>query len=181
MDASCDRAKVLVAGGGGFEIVQDGARVWCFDRRTRGPWVGVWVAGGLASLLLINALVMGAISIAGQGSWIVVAVELVLAGVAFAVARVFHRLRKRRDAAPRSSMRPLVIIDLDDQMVLDGAGRPIAPVAEVAAARAMALTSSAPALVLRPPKGRGIEVFRGSILGGGLGDAQAVFGRLGFR
>lgn len=181
MDANPDRASVLVAGGGGFEIVQDGAMVWCFDRRTRGPWVGVLVAGGVSGILGINAIVMTALSITGQGSWVVVAIELGIALVAGLVAYVFHQVRKARDAASRSTLRPLVILDLDRAVVMDGVGRPIAPLAEVTAQRAMVITSSAPALVLRFPKGGSIEVFRGSLFGGGLGEAQGAFRRLGLR
>lgn len=179
MDANPDRARVLVAGGGGFEIVQDGSMVWCFDRRTRGPWTGVLVASGVAGILGLNAVLMAVLQMAAEWSFVVVAIELGVALLASGVARVFHVVRKGRDARPRSELRALAILDLERRMMLDGAGRPIAPLGEVVAQRAMVITSSAPALVLRPKKGRGIEVFRGSLFGGGLGDATAVLRRFG--
>jgi len=56
----------------------------------------------------------------------------------------------------------------------------IARVAQVRATRAMLIGSSAPAVTLRLPGGAGIEVYRGTLIGGGVDHALEALARLGF-
>jgi hypothetical protein len=72
------------------------------------------------------------------------------------------------------------MVDRTNATLLDGQGTVIAPLAQVRAGRGMLIGSSAPALFLRPPSGGRIEVFRGSLFGGGIERAQLGLAELGF-
>lgn len=178
------RATVLVENAG-FEIVEHDGRVWFFDRRSWGPGVAAAVSGGVAGLVAVNAIVFLAALVAGSpiGPWPVLLVELALAAVAGAVCMFAVQLRSRRLSRPRAELAPLAMVDRRDAqaILLDGSGRPIVPVTEVRAGKALQIGSSAPAVVLRIPGRRVLRVFRGSLFGGGIESALEVLRRLGFR
>lgn len=179
------RPRVL-AEGAGFEIVATGDRVWFFDRRTRGPMIAASVSGGVAAIATINAVLLTTSRLAGgglDGPWgaiAIVLIMLIIAVLAGSICRFSLQLRRRRLERPHAELRPLAIVDRTTGMLLDGDGRTIAPVHQVRAGRAMLISSSAPSVALRPPRGGRIDVFRGTLIGGGIDGALRVLAELGF-
>lgn len=178
-----DRGARVIAANAGFEIVEVGERVWFFDRRTRGPVIAAAVSGGVAGITLINAMMIGLGNLSGGGfgaPWWVVLLLVGIAALAGGICRATLAIRERRASCPRASLRAIVMVDRASGTLLDGGGQAIAATTQVRAARGMLIGSSAPALVLRPPDGRRIEVFRGSLFGTGLDGALAAMAELGF-
>lgn len=178
-----DRSARILIEHAGFEIVEAGDRVWFFDRRTRGPIIAASVSGGLAAIASINALLLATSLLAGAGlgaSWLAVAIVAALALLASLVCAGSLKLLRLRRARPRAELAAIVIVDRSTQTLLDGSARPLAPVAQVRATRAMLIGSSAPAVTLRLPGGAGIEVYRGTLIGGGVDHALEALARLGF-
>lgn len=178
-----DRSARLIAANVGFEIVEVGDRVWFFDRRTRGPGITAAVSGGLAGITLINGGLMTLGNLTGGefgAPWLVV---LALAGVvalAGGVCRAALGVRQRRVNCPRAELTPIVMVDRASGTLLDSEGQTIAALAQVRATRGVPIGTSASSLVLRPPDGRRIEVFRGSLMIGGLERALTGLAELGF-
>ncbi|KIG14450.1 hypothetical protein DB30_06793 [Enhygromyxa salina] len=178
-----DRSARIIAANAGFEIVEVEGRVWFFDRRTRGPGIAAAVSGGVAGITLINAFVMALGALSGAnlgGSWWGALALGGVAALAGGVCRAALALRQRRLGCKRADLRPIAMVDRAGGTVLDARGTAIAPVAQVRAGRGMLIGSSAPALFLRPPGGGRIEVFRGSLFGGGIERAQVALAKLGF-
>lgn len=178
-----DRSARVLAENAGFEIVALGDRVWFFNRRTFGPAIAASVSGGVAAIASINALLITISLLAGGGidaPWLAVVIVIAVALLASSICWASLKLRRRRLERPRTELRPLAMVDRTAGMLLDGDGQSIAPVAQVRAGRGMLIGSSAPAVVLRPPRGRRIEVGRGSLAGGGIDQALAVLAELGF-
>ncbi len=65
-------------------------------------------------------------------------------------------------------------------MLLDADARLLAPIAQVRGGRALLIGSSAPAVALWPPRRGRIDVFRGSIIGGGIEPALRALAEYGF-
>lgn len=178
-----DRGARVIAANAGFEIIEVGGRVWFFDRRTRGPVIAAAVSGGVAGITLINASLMGLGNLTGGefgAPWVVLLVLVGIAALAGGICRAALTIRQRRANCPRAGLRPIVMVDPERGMLLDGDGQAIAAITQVRAARGMLIGSSAPALVLKPPGKRRIEVFRGSLFGTGLDSALAAMAGLGF-
>ncbi|PRQ08142.1 hypothetical protein [Enhygromyxa salina] len=178
-----DRGARIIAANAGFEIVEVEGRVWFFDRRTRGPGIAAAVSGGVAAITLINAAVMALGNLSGAGlgvSWWGVLALGGVAALAGGICRAALALRQRRVGQRRADMRPIVMADRATGALLDEHGELIAPLAQVRAGRGMLVGSSAPALFLRPPGVGRIEVFRGSLFGGGVERAQVALAELGF-
>lgn len=178
-----DRSARVLLEHAGFEIVEAGERVWFFDRRTRGPIIAASVSGGLAAIAAINGLLLTTSLVAGGGlgaSWLASAIVAALALLAGLVCAGTLKLLRRRRARPRVELAPIVILDRSSGTLLDGSGRTLAPAAQVRATRAMLIGSSAPAVTLRLPGGASIEVFRGTLIGGGVDHALEALARLGF-
>lgn len=167
----------------GFEIVAVGERVWFFDRRIRGPTLAAAISGGAGAIALINALLLTVAWLTGgelADSWEAAAIVFVIALLGVGVCRATLGLRQRRLARPRAELRPLAMVDRATGMLLDADGRSIAPVASVRGARGLLIGSSAPAVFLQPPGAARIEVFRGTLVGGGLERVLDVLAELGF-
>ena len=179
-----DDSKVQVLDAhAGYELVASDEWLWCFDRRTYGPGIAAAVSGGVAGIVGINALVFLLAALGGSplGPWPIIVVESALVLIAAAVCSFSLRLRQRRFAQPRAELRPLLQVDRRAAMVLDGQGRPLAPLAQAAAGRGMQMGSSAPALFVYLPGRSRLRVFRGSLFGGGIDRARSALGRIGFQ
>lgn len=178
-----DRSARVLAENAGFEIVEVGGRVWFFDRRTRGPIIAAAVSGGVAAIALVNTILLTVAQLTGAelgSSWPVVVIVAALGLLGGLVCSLSLKLRRRRAERPRAELRPLAMVDRATGMLLDGDGRSVAPVARVRGRRAMLIGSSAPAVVIQPPGRPRIEVFRGSLVGGGIDRALAALAELGF-
>lgn len=178
-----DRSARILAEHAGFEIVEAGGRVWFFDRRTRGPILAAAVSGGVGGIALINTILLTVAWLTGAElapSWHAPAIVFVLAVLGFVICSLSLKLRRRRAERPRVELRPLAIVDRTTGMLLDADGRSLAPVAQVRGRRAMLIGSSAPAVIIQPPGAGRIEVFRGTLIGGGIDPALAVLAQLGF-
>ena len=181
-DPDDPRARTLAANAG-FEIVEVDGQVWFFDRRTRGPTIAAAVSGGVGAITSINALILTLSLLAGSplaASWIAVAIVAVIATAAFGVCRGALELRRRRAECPRARLRPIVRVDRARGSLLDPDGRELAPVHAVRGVRAMLIGSSAPAVALRLPTGKRIDVFRGSLFGTDVERGLEVLAELGF-
>lgn len=175
-------ARVLAAHAG-FEIVEVGSQVLFFDRRTRGPIIAAAVSGGVTGIALINLVMITISLLVGGGfpaTWSAMASVAIVVTLAIAVLVFSLQLLARRRARPRSGLSMLARLDRSTGMLFDGRGRAVAPVAQVRATRGMLLSSSAPSLVLRPPQGGQIEVFRGTPIGGGIDPVLEVLVQFGF-
>jgi hypothetical protein len=168
---------------GGFEIVATRERAWFFDRRTRNPTLAAAVSGGIAAITLINALLLALSWLTGgelADSWQPAAIVFAIALLSIGVCSFSLKLRRARVERPRSELRPLAVVDRATGTLLDGEGRTIAPVAQVRGARGLLVGSSAPAVFIQPPEGARIEVFRGTLVGGGIDRALDALVELGF-
>lgn len=178
-----DRSARILAEHGGFEIVEVGERVWFFDRNLRRPTIAAAVSGGAGVIALVNAMLLTVATLTGGelgGSWSAVAIVVCVALLGLGICSLSLKLRRRRVERPRTELRPLAMLDRKRGMLLDAEGRDLAPVTQVRGARGMLVGSSAPALFLTPP-GRGrIEVFRGTLVGGGIDDVLRILAELGF-
>jgi hypothetical protein len=175
-------ARVLAAHAG-FEIVEVDRHVWFFDRRTRGPSIAAAVSGGVGAITSINALLLGLSLLTGSdlgASWPAVVIITVLAAIGFGICRGALELRQRRASCPRATLRPLAWLDRRRGSLFDADGRELAPVGAVRAARAIQIGSSAPALALRLPNGRRIDVYQGSLFGSDIDRGLAALAELGF-
>jgi hypothetical protein len=164
---------VLVRCGDGV-LVDDGTR-WVFGRQPG-------ARGNVAAFVF--ALV--GLILAGNGVVQLVIGELIAFGIAASVFGVLIlcvavglvRARDRqRVAAP---LQPLLQLDFASGLLLDAAGRPLAPMAEVVFSAAMRLTSSARALHCRWPGGD-MVVLRGDAFGGGIAPAIDALRSRGLR
>jgi hypothetical protein len=176
------RPRVL-AEGAGFEIVAVGDRVWFFHRRTWGPTIAASVSGGVAAIATINVVLLTTSRLAGGGldaPWAAIAIVLLVAVLGGSICWFSLKLRRRRLERPHAELRPLAIVDRTTGMLLDGDGLTIAPVTHVRAGRAMMISSTAPSVALRPPRGPRIEVCRGTLIGGGIDGVLRVLAELGF-
>jgi hypothetical protein len=178
-----DRSARILAENVGFEIVEVDDRVWFFDRDIRAPTVAAAVSGGVGAIALVNAMLLTVATLTGGelgGSWIAVAIVAGVGLLGLGVCSLSLKLRRRRVERPRAELCPLAIVDREAGMLLDAAGREIAPVAQVRGARGLLIGSSAPAVFLTPPKRSRIEVYRGTLIGGGIDDALRILADLGF-
>jgi hypothetical protein len=178
-----DRSARVIAANAGFEIVEVGGRVWFFDRRTRGPGLAAAISGGVAGITLTNGVLLTVGNLTGAefgAPWLGVLVLAGVAALAGGICRAALAVRQRRASCPRAELRAIVMVDRASGTLLDGEGRTIAPLAQVRAGQGLLLASSAPALFLWPPNRSRIEVFRATLIGGGLQGARAALAEVGF-
>jgi hypothetical protein len=178
-----DPSARILAEHGGFEIVATRERAWFFDRRTRGPTLAAAIGGGIGAIASINALLLTVAWLTGgelADSWQAAAIVFVIALLGVGVCSLSLKLRRRRVERPRAELRPLAMVDRATGMLLDADGRSIAPVAQVRGGKGLLIGSSAPAVFIHPPSLARIEVFRGTLVGGGIDRAVEVLAELGF-
>ncbi|NVB36978.1 hypothetical protein G6O69_03995 [Pseudenhygromyxa sp. WMMC2535] len=172
----------ILAHNAGFEIVASADRAWCFDRRTRGPGIAAAVSGGLAGVLFVNAAVALVLALGGGaiGPWWLPLLEAGLGVIAGLVCKFSLNLRQARFACERAKLRPLVVVDRHAGLAYDADGQALARTDEIPARKGMLIDSSAPALRLLLPSGKRVEVFRGSLFGGGIEAGLEALRELGF-
>jgi hypothetical protein len=178
-----DHSARILAEHGGFEIVATRERAWFFDRRTRGPTLAAAISGGVGAIALVNSMLLTTAWLTGgelADSWHPGAIVLAIGLLGVGVCSASLKLRRRRVERPRAELRPLAMVDRTTGMLLDADGRNIAPVAQVRGAKGLLVGSSAPAVFIHPPSSRRIEVFRGTLVGGGIDRALEVLAELGF-
>ena len=180
-----DRSARVLASNAGFEIIEVGSRVWFFDRRTRGLGIAAAVSGGVAALTLINGALLTLMNLTGSSTsaslpWVAVLAAFGIMLVAGTICWATLKLRSQRVSCARAQLHPLAIVDRASGVVLGAERQVIAPVAQVRARRVMLISSSAPSIELRAPDGWHVEVFRGSMFGGGVEAVLSTLTQLGF-
>jgi len=159
-------AGQTIATCGGYEMVEDGPRIYFIDRGTNGYAVALFVLGLITVIGGVNAVVQLA---SGRRHFLA---GLILLGVASVFAAVFMlvlRARKRRLALRWNEHAPLAFIDRQTGAAHDADGHPVAPLAQVAFRPVFQLGSSSKALALHHPNGS-IVVARGSPFAGSVDD-----------
>lgn len=149
---------------GGYEMVEDGPRIYFIDRATNGHAVALFVLGLIAVIGGVNGVVWAASR------------QLLLAAILLGVAAVFAgifalvlRARRRRAALPWHELPRLASIDRQTGAAHDDQGRAIAPLQQVVFAPVFQIGSSSKALALRHPGGS-IVIARGSPFSGSIHD-----------
>jgi len=160
---------------GGYEMVEVGPRIYFIDRGTGAHAIALFVLGLLVGLTGINGVVQLSLGNVIAG--------LIIGGVGGLFAAVFVlvlRARRRRLALRWDQHAPLAFIDRQTGSAHDGAGQPIAPLAQVAFAPVFQIASSSQALAMKLPGGE-IVIARGSPFSGSIDDFTDALRARGLR
>ena len=164
--------QTTIARCGSGVLVAEGER-WMFGHQ---PGTGgnllVYIFGLLGTIVSVNAIVMAATEH-------IAALALLLIGLPL-LAIAAAVVRSRNAARKTTMLQPIIMLDFASGMLLDGAGRPLAPLAQVFFFPSFQLFSSARKLECQWPGGR-VVVLRGDPFGGSIGPARDALRRRGLR
>jgi hypothetical protein len=157
-------AAQTIATCNGYEMVEDGPRIYFLDRATSGFTIALFVLGLITAIAGVNGVVW---ALSRQ-----LLLGAILLGAAGAFAGIFTlvlRARRRRGSRAWNEVGALAFIDRQTGAAHDGAGQAVAPLGHVAFAPVFQLGSSSKALALKHPGGS-IVIARGSPFGGSIDD-----------
>jgi hypothetical protein len=164
--------QTTIARCGSGVLVADGER-WTFGHQPgTGGNVLVYLFGLIGTIFSVNGIAIAVTQHIGGLALLVVGLPLLATAVAIV------RSRNKRRMNP--TLQPIVVLDFAVGMLLDGIGRPLAPLAQVAFSAHFQLFSSARMLECRWPGGH-VVVLRGDAFGGSIAPARDALRRRGLR
>lgn len=162
-----------IADNGRFVLAEDGPRLLFVERRGLVPAWAVYVAGLLTMILTANAAIAVGVGVGRRDGTLTLGLVLfVVAALAGWGCVALVRLRIARRDRALDPAEAIVVLDREAGVLLDGAGRKLAPLAEVRLVRRFQLTSSSRALHVVWPRGDW-AVYRGDPFSGPIDDPIA--------
>lgn len=161
----------VLAESNGVQVLQAGSKVYVADRGWGWVSTATFVFALAGFLLTVGPLVI-AFSV---GEPLVAGGMLVglLAGSGVVLVRRHREAQRQQPVTPRMV---LLVLDLGEGAVRDGAGHALCALAQLQVGRAMQLASSSTALRASWPGGRKV-IARGSPFGGDVGPIEATLRR----
>ncbi len=164
---------------GGYELVEDGARLVFVDRAIGAHTIAIYVLALLSFITGANGLLQLALS-SGGGGIALLGAALSALGVALGwVSWLVLRARRARLALPASGLRVIVALDRQRGTIEDAQGRAFGPLASARFRRAFQIGSSSQALELAYAGGS-LVVGRGSPFHGGVDELEDALRARGF-
>jgi hypothetical protein len=146
----------------GYEVIEDGPRLYFIDRATNGFTIALFVLGLITLIAGLNGVVW-----AVSRQLLLSAILLGVAGVFGSIFVLVLRARRRRASRAWNELGALAFIDRQTGVAHDGGGQAVAPLGHVTFAPVFQLGSSSKALALKHPGGS-IVIARGSPFGGSI-------------
>lgn len=164
---------------GGYELVEDDARLVFVDRAIGAHTIAIFVLALLSFITGANGALQLALSFGGGG---IALLGAVLVASSVALGWITWRVvvaRRARLALPASSLRVIVVLDRQRGTIEDAQGRAFGPLASARFRRAFQIGSSSQALELAYAGGS-LVVGRGSPFHGGVDELEDALRARGF-
>ena len=159
----------MIARASGVALIEQDRRIHAVQLGTRWAYTAGFVVGLLAFILGAFGVVQIVMALVGAGGlWVVGLVFATIATVCAAVLWLIIKYVRGRHGAALGELPISLVFDLPGGQLCDGAGRAIAPLAEVRVRFRFQVTSSSRALEVCW-NGGSIELVSGNPFAGGLG------------
>jgi hypothetical protein len=169
-----------LAAASGIIVYEDGYKLYI--SKTPAPWTStfLFVAGLLAFILVANGVLQYFVIEPPNGSK---EAGLILFGIGLVFTIIFWRVwlyRKKIAAIPFDKLNAIAVIDLENNNLLDGQQRILAPINQVYLKRKMQIGSSSPELMMEWEHGS-LSIAKGNPFSGGVSPIEKVLLSKGIR
>ncbi len=172
---------IKLAEASGIVMYEDGSKLYISERPAKWTSVFLFVTGLLTLILLVNGILQLTAFKDDNTSSSAIGFALLGAGILFLLIswRVWL-YSKKINAMPLHDLKPIAIFDFQNNQLLNGQQRLLAPIDQVWMSRKMQITSSSPELIVSWANGS-LSLVKGNPFSGGMAAIEKALSAKGVR